>query len=153
MPLLTRRSQVKDQYFGDVNDYRKYGLLRTLGSVTRLPLGICWLLTAADGRSDGEFRRYLEEAVRWRRYDPQLYCRLQTLLTPGVSRSVKHARTWELIPGATYHEAHLQDDVRSRRSYFEAAWDVLGSSPILFLDPDNGIEIPSKRLGTKDSSK
>jgi hypothetical protein len=50
---------MKDQYFGDVNDYRKYGLLRALSSVTRLPIGVCWLLTGPDSRSDGEFRRYL----------------------------------------------------------------------------------------------
>ena len=144
---------MKDQYFGDVNDYRKYGLLRLLGSVTRLPVGICWLLTAADGRSDGEFRRYLHEPVRWRQYDPQLYDCLQGLLAPGINRSVKHARTWELIPGATYYEQLLQDDIHSRRSYFEGAWNALKSCPIVFLDPDNGIEVPSKPLGTKDSAK
>jgi hypothetical protein len=56
---------LKNQYFGDVNDYRKYGLLRALSSVTGLPVGVCWLLTMDDGRSDGEFRRYLEEPVRF----------------------------------------------------------------------------------------
>ena len=144
---------MKDQYFGDVNDYRKYGLLRVLGSVTRLPLGVCWLLTAPDGRSDGEFRRYLEEPGRWRDYDPELYDRLRKLLEPSIARSVQHARTWDLIPGARYYEERLQDDARSRRTYFEGAWNSLKSHPILFLDPDNGIEIPSKRLGAKDSAK
>jgi hypothetical protein len=65
---------MKDQYFGDVNDYRKYGLLRALAGVSGLPLGICWMLTARDGRSDGEFRRYLDQAIRCRRHDPQATC-------------------------------------------------------------------------------
>lgn len=144
---------MKDQYFGDINDYRKYGLLRALSSVTRLPIGVCWLLTVPDARSDGEFRRYLEEPARWRQYDPDLYDRLRRLLDPAASRSVQHARTWDLVPGATYYEELLRDDARSRRTYFEGAWNALKSCPVVFLDPDNGIEIPSKRFGAKDSSK
>jgi hypothetical protein len=144
---------MKDQYFGDVNDYRKYGLLRVLSSVTRLPIGVCWLLTAPDSRSDGEFRRYLEEPDRWRQYDPDLYDGLRKLLDTGNSRSVQHARTWQLIPGATFYEELLRDDALSRRHYFDEAWDSLKSCPIIFLDPDNGIEIPSKQLVSKDSAK
>lgn len=144
---------MKDQYFGDVNDFRKYGLLRALGSATQLPIGVCWQLTAPDGRSDGEFRRYLEEPTRWRGYDPDLYDGLRRLLEPGTTRAVQHARTWGLIPGATYFEEVLRDDVWSRQLYFKGAWDALGSCPVVFLDPDNGIEVPSKRAGAKGSSK
>jgi hypothetical protein len=111
------------------------------------------MLTPADSRSDGESRRYLEAPGRWRAYDPELYDKLRRLLVPGESRSVHHARNWELIPGATYYEAVLRDDAGSRRNYFDGAWSELKSCPIIFLDPDNGIEVPSKRLGVKDSSK
>lgn len=144
---------MKNQYFGDVNDYRKYGLLRALSSLTGLRVGVCWLLTADDDRNDGKFRRYLEDPPAWSRYDRQLYERLRTLLSPGVTRSVEHARTWDLIPGATYYDALLQDDLNSRREYFEGAWSALGACPILFFDPDNGIEIPSRKMGTKGSAK
>ena len=44
---------MKDQYFGDVNDFRKYGLLRLLTLQDGLRLGVCWMLTAPDGRPDG----------------------------------------------------------------------------------------------------
>ena len=144
---------MKNQYFGDVNDYRKYGLLRALNSVTGLAVGVCWLLTLDDGRRDGDFRRYLEEPRRWRGYDPQLYDQLRTLLSCGVARSVEHARSWELIPGATYYDMLLRDDMPTRRDYFEGAWSSLRSCPIVFFDPDNGIEVPSKRIGAKHSSK
>lgn len=144
---------MKNQYFGDVNDYRKYGLLRVLSSVAQLPVGVCWLLTPDDGRTDGEFRRYLEEPSRWRAYDPELYDQLRALLTPGVPRLVGHARRWDLVPSATYYEEVLEDEVQRRRQYFEGAWTALKTCPILFFDPDNGIEVPSKRVGAKDSSK
>jgi len=35
---------MKHQYFGDVSDYRKYGLLRGIQRHTNLRLGVCWML-------------------------------------------------------------------------------------------------------------
>lgn len=90
---------MKDQYFGDINDYRKYGLLRTLAGAG-LSVGVCWLLTPDDGGGDGQLRSYLTKPWRWRQYDPELYDRLQRLRHPGASRSVRDAREWGLISGA-----------------------------------------------------
>ena len=75
---------MKNQYFGDINDYRKYGLLRVLSEVSGLSIGMCWLLTQDDGDGDGEIRAYLSKTSRWRHYDPELYERLQRLLKSGV---------------------------------------------------------------------
>ena len=74
---------VKDQYFGDVNDYRKYGILRGLIEGSQLRLGVCWLRTVNDGRQDGEFRQYLQRPERWRHHDPELYDALRRLLDQG----------------------------------------------------------------------
>src|SRR5689334_17138573 len=46
---------MKHQYFGDVNDYRKYGLLRSIQKEAGLRVAVCWMLTPNDGRSDGKF--------------------------------------------------------------------------------------------------
>jgi len=35
---------MKNQYFGDINDYRKYGLLRCFAEAG-LNIGVCWMLT------------------------------------------------------------------------------------------------------------
>ena len=64
---------MKDQYFGDVNDYRKYGLLRVLLSETGLTHTLCWMLTPSDGRSDGKFVDYLASPKRWQHLDPPLF--------------------------------------------------------------------------------
>jgi hypothetical protein len=37
---------VKNQYFGDVNDYRKYGLLRVLTNGGEIKTFVCWMLKA-----------------------------------------------------------------------------------------------------------
>jgi hypothetical protein len=128
-------------------------MLRVLTSVTQLPVGICWLLTPDDGRTDGEFRSYLGRPLQWRAYDPLLYDHLSKLLSPTVGRCVENARIWDLIPGASHHEPILGDDAGSRRRYFEQALSSLGSCPLLFFDPDNGIEVPSRPYGAKGSAK
>jgi hypothetical protein len=40
---------VKAQYFGDVNDYRKFSLLRPLAAAGRFRIGVCWMMTEPDG--------------------------------------------------------------------------------------------------------
>ena len=144
---------MKDQYFGDVNDYRKYGLLRSIIEGSELSLGVCWLRTANDGRGDGELRRYLHEEVRWRHYDPELYEALKRLLEPGVERSVLHAESWGLLRGARYHHAILSDEARARHLYFDEAWQRLRDAQLMFLDPDNGLEVQSVGFGRKNSGK
>jgi len=36
------RRSMKNQYFGDINDYRKYGLLRTLTG-GQIKTAVCWM--------------------------------------------------------------------------------------------------------------
>jgi hypothetical protein len=52
---------VKHQYFGDINDYRKYGLLRTLCRGLDLDLLIAWMLTPGEDTTDGRFTSYLSQ--------------------------------------------------------------------------------------------
>ena len=112
---------MKDQYFGDKNDYIKYGLLKLLVQKSELDLGVCWMLTAPDGRSDGEFRDYLRDPA-WSRFDPDLHAKLQRLDQPGVERTVAHAEAWDLLPRATYFTDILTDDMAGRDVYFHRAW-------------------------------
>ena len=39
---------MKNQYFGDINDYRKYGLLRILTNGGEIKTAVCWMLTTDD---------------------------------------------------------------------------------------------------------
>lgn len=63
---------MKDQYFGDINDYILYGLLRCFGEAG-LSIGVCWMMTPSDGRADGRKIQYLTNSKRWRSYDPNLF--------------------------------------------------------------------------------
>ena len=143
---------MKDQYFGDVNDYRKYGLLRALAAAG-LSIGICWLLTADDGGNDGALRRYLEQPSKWRRYDPELYDMLQRLKQPDTPRTVRHCGEWGLVPGSTCFDELLVDDQQRRDGYFQMAFGTLGKCDVIFFDPDNGIEVAGTPRGRRGSSK
>lgn len=58
---------MKNQYFGDINDYRKYGLRRAILDSTRLQMLVAWMLTPDDGSTDGNFITYLEKPDKWRK--------------------------------------------------------------------------------------
>ena len=60
--MSSREVAMKVQYFGDVNDYRKYILLRRISS--ELKIGVCWMLTPDDGRPDGANRGYLTDPAQ-----------------------------------------------------------------------------------------
>ena len=142
---------MKHQYFGDVNDYRKYGLLRTLQSHTGLRLGVHWMLTPDDGRSDGKFIDYLTEPFRWRRYDPALFDALSAAVPRGrhIARVVEH----DILRDALLVDTIVPDSRAQRMFLFETAAQRLGSTDLVFFDPDNGIEIPSCPAGRRNSSK
>ena len=66
---------MKDQYFGDINDYRKYGLLRALQSNADGRLLVAWMLTPDDGGRDGGLRSYLEDPQTRRNYRSRAFRR------------------------------------------------------------------------------
>ena len=83
---------MKNQFFADVNDYRKYGLLRTLVGTGEMKAAICWTLTNNDARTDGKFVDYLNHPGKWRKYDPHLFDTLALCMTNQLNRSVKWYR-------------------------------------------------------------
>jgi len=74
---------VKNQYFGDINDYRKYGLLRCLANEGRFRIGMCWMLTPSDRSSDGQQPLYLTSPSVWRSLDPSLFDVLRDAVERG----------------------------------------------------------------------
>ncbi len=142
---------MKHQYFGDVNDYGKYGLLRVLLKETGLSLGVCWMLTKDDGRADGKDIDYLAKPNSWRGFDPDLFDVLAASVPKG--RSLAHVGASGVLRNALAYELELKDSRVSRPEYFEGARKALTGAEILFFDPDNGIEVASVPLGWRGSSK
>jgi hypothetical protein len=113
------------------------------------------MLTDDDGGPDGRFRAYLDptkKAGKLRRLDPPLHDALVGMLTanrPAVSLfEVSGA-----LPGAAYYSVTVPDDVYDRHLWRRGLEVAVSGADLVFVDPDNGIEITSKPIGRKGSSK
>lgn len=144
---------MKNQYFGDINDYRKYGLLRALQSSGDESLLVAWMLTPDDGGRDGRFRSYLEAPDTWAKYDHDLFAGLAGLLRSPPQPSVSLIEGSGLLPRASYHSAVVPDGRQERDAWRNDLLRAASGVDLVFLDPDNGIEVPSKPVGRKGSSK
>jgi hypothetical protein len=142
---------MKNQYFGDINDYLKYGLLRCFADVG-LRIGVCWMLTPDDARSDGRKISYLSNSEQWRGFDPDLFDSLAEAITKG-SRGVRHFQKSKLLPNASFCNVRVPDHQASRKRWLMTSLSKLTGVDLLFFDPDNGIEIKSIPEGKKGSSK
>jgi hypothetical protein len=144
---------MKNQYFGDINDYRKYGLMRALSGLGEITTAVCWMLTPDDGRTDGSFTDYLLQPDKWRHFDPPLFDHLTELVLHQHLRDVRGVETVAILPYCRFAPGVLPDDAEGRASYFETFAGVTEGCDLIFFDPDNGIEVLSKPYGRKDSSK
>src|SRR5262245_59217719 len=105
---------MKNQYFGDINDFRKYGILRALQANTELRLLVAWMLTPDDGGSDGELRSYLQKPERWRGFDRELYAGLTSLFLSESERAVSLIETTGLLARTSYFSKSVPDRIAER---------------------------------------
>lgn len=143
---------MKNQYFGDINDYRKYGILRC-AAAAGWRVGVCWMLTADDGRPDGRKISYLSNPAGWQVHDAELFHVLASAVCRPDGRHVREAENESLLPSACFFGDLVPDKCAKRRSWFASAMDTLAAADLIFFDPDNGLEIPSKPYGSRNSSK
>ena len=144
---------MKDQYFGDINDYRKYGLLRAFFTASARKLLVAWMLTPNDGRRDGAIRTYLNRPEKWRRFDPELFDGLARLRASSSKPRVSLIESARLLPGTKFYSAVVPDSRGLREHWRDGLIKAASGADLVLLDPDNGIEVPSRPAGRKDSSK
>jgi hypothetical protein len=142
---------LKDQYVGDINDYRKYALLRALSAGGANRLGVCWMLTESDGGNHGGRLGYLEQPERYRHFDPQLFDALAHVAAEPEQRSVRVIEASGVLPGALFHSDLLPQSPDERARYMAECRERFAAADIVFFDPDNGIEVPSTRVGLKSA--
>jgi hypothetical protein len=142
---------MKNQYFADINDYLKYGILRAIAD-SKLKICLCWMLTKDENKKDGGKTQYLQESDKWRKYDPALFDVMKWSIEKN-KRSIDVAEKKHLILDATYHPTLLTDDRVEREKYFNELTDFSAASDLIFFDADNGMEVKSVKKGNKNSSK
>jgi hypothetical protein len=144
---------MKNQYFGDINDYKKYSLLRLLGGHGQIKTAVCWVLTEDDGRSDGSRIKYLEKPEQWRDYDQVVFEHLrENVLKKGV-RDVSVIERGDILPNCSFYREYVHDDNGLRDEFFKEFQDFSQGTDLVFFDPDNGLEVKSVPRGKRGSSK
>lgn len=163
---------MKNQYFGDVNDFRKYGLLRILTEQidsqnsykqkNKLSLAVCWMLTPDDtnfqGNSiHGNMTNYLRIPMPndYSRLDSDLYNYFRRLdIINGKNRDVNNACNENCLPiNSIFYLECVPSGKDARTEYFIKFLKRCNESEIIFFDPDNGINVKSRRYGTINSPK
>ena len=144
---------MKNQYFGDINDYKKYSLLRILSGNGQIETVVCWVLTEDDSRTDGSKIRYLEQPEKWQNYDPTVYEYLRKQVLDKGIRNVSYIEQDDIIPNCRFYREVINDNVGSRENFFSGFLEFAKGADLVFFDPDNGIEVKSIPRGRKSSSK
>jgi len=144
---------LKNQYFGDINDYKKYSLLRLLSRYGQIETVVCWILTRDDDGNDGNHVKYLQQPNKWRDYDPTLYDFLKEYALRRRIRDVKILETSDLLSNCRFYSEIVDDDIKLREAYFNRFLEFTKGADLIFFDPDNGLEVKSVPLGRKNSSK
>jgi hypothetical protein len=144
---------MKNQYFGDLNDYHKYGLLRILSGAGEICTGVCWMLTPSDGLTHGDDTGYLDRRGRWEAFDPELYEFLHRRLIEEGERDVRLLENSGILPNTFFYTPILAESPDERRRYFREMVERFRGADLIFFDPDNGLEVGSVQLGARGSSK
>lgn len=144
---------MKNQYYGDVNDYKKYSLIRTITAHGEISIAFCWALTKDDGLSDGKKIGYLKEPSEWSRHDPAVYEQLRADVIFKKQRKVENIEESNLIPNSRFFKRVLKDNANERDVFFQEFLNFSQNSELIFFDPDNGIEVKSVARGKPGSSK
>jgi len=157
---------MRHNFVNDIGDYAKYALLRALCAhgTGGARLGVLWYLTEhPETNGDGRRRAHLSGAG-WDALDPELL-----LLMRRLETSTREARELRLalversgiLPRDTlfFSEAVPYDGatagvrIEQRSAWFEHARKALAQCNLVFLDPDNGLEVKSVRVGSRLAGK
>lgn len=144
---------MKNQYFGDINDYKKYSLLRHLTGNGEIETVVCWVLTDDDSGNDGRRIRYLEQPETWKKYDPIVFEYLRDYVLGKGIRRIDIIEKANVLNNCRFYNEIIQDDVHLRDQYFDRFFEFAEGADLVFFDPDNGLGVKSVPRGKKKSSK
>lgn len=147
---------MQDRYAGDVGDFGKFSLLRTLCADANNKLGVVWYrFPDEDYNGDGRHIDYINNP-QYNACDKELVSCLSKVVTG--ERSIAHLENLDILPDNTVYfsetldfhktytkqtKAHKAGRRNGRLQWLNDAVKAVSQCNIVFVDPDNGIEIPS----------
>ena len=144
---------MQDRYTGDIGDYGKLGMLRRLAA-TGLRVGVNLYRTPAeDHNEDGRFTQYAHDSS-YRGCDPQLWASLARILDAN-QRRVESLETPDILDAVFFNErldfrnVPFREREEKRAEWHRRALAALNGCELVFVDPDNGLMVPSARRSKK----
>jgi len=152
---------MQDRYTGDIGDFGKYGLLRVLcpkdpdNYGPKISLGVNWYFVPEElvlnerGKNDGIKRTYLQNTPKnhklFRSCDPPLYDALKTIDDNG-ELYIQSIKKYNILPSCEFfYERPLSHDRNKRSVWAKNAYEKLHKCDVIFMDPDNGLEVKSAK--------
>lgn len=146
---------MQDRYTGDIGDYGKLGMLRCLAA-TGLRVGVNWYRTPdEDHNEDGRFTQYAHDSS-YRDCDPQLWASLAQILDTH-QRQVESLEAPDILDAVFFHdtldfsEISFRERAGIRVDWHRRALAALNGCELVFVDPDNGLIVPSARRSKKSN--
>jgi hypothetical protein len=150
---------VRHNFVNDIGDYAKYALLRALctSGQAEIRLGIIWYLTDhAERNGDGRKRPHLYQDG-WQNLDPELLTTMRQIEGTLGGQSELNVGLIEasgILPAGTAYfsealprtQGSAKRRVSERTAWFERARKAVTDCDLVFLDPDNGLEVRSVPL-------
>lgn len=157
---------MRHNFVNDIGDYAKYALLRALcdSSPESWRLGVIWYLTEhIEHNGDGRRRPHLS-GDGWEVIDPELLAKMRSIESRLSSPSDLHLDLIEqsdILPtGTVYFSEPIPSSygssmqrIRQREAWFTRAKESVAKCALVFLDPDNGLEVKSVRPGSRFAGK
>lgn len=146
---------MQNRYTGDIGDFGKLGLLRAL-AFSGLSIGINWYLTPDEQHNgDGRHVKYLSNED-YRACDESLWLELKHIVDSGRREIL--SLQYDRILDATFYSVPLdfagkskQERDQLREEWHAHALAELSGVDIVFVDPDNGVIVPSAAGRTKEN--
>ena len=137
---------MKNQYFGDINDFFKYDLVLNL--IEKIENLKCFtfipMLTEDDGSGDGALTNY--DGSRRKELDDFLKDCIKK-----SDRKVKNLRSFMSKYDQIEYRPYKDNEYflhAEREQYFDNIHSSILNESVILIDPDNGFEVKSMRSGT-----
>ena len=141
---------MQDRYAGDIGDYGKFALLRAMEK-QGLTVGVNWYLTQtlpSEIQDDGKY-----SPEKYEKLDPELSAPLIKIFDLREARSVQALEQAHLLASDLFVNEAVPRETDRREAWHRAALAKLKDCDIVFLDPDNGLNVKSVKPGSQKSPK
>jgi len=136
---------MKNRFYGDVNDYIKYGILDILANRYNA-IGINWYLTDDQHRNQkhGNIMRHIDDEKKWKGHNPRIFALLKQRIT-NQQRNIMYCRQDNVFNFKYEFREQLpdnafQNDYETLRDEWHArAIGHLNKCDLVFFDPDIGV--------------